>query len=208
VDNAGSSFYYIDQPSGTNAADLASTLSSGSTLPLQLGASFNSFGGLVMEFGMMNSSAFNDENNLRTYLTNKWGTGGCPPINSVENGHGVIATTSNDYWCRVPFNGRDCTQACAAGNGSPVGGVPKKTCQNDFWSASDLVCEKTCDMTEGPKFTKGCYRTVVSADFNAGQSAISSGPMTTFRLYPRQNNALTNVYMSVTSDGRLKMDPR
>ena len=63
-------------------------------------------------------------------------------------------------------------------------------------------------MTEGPRFTKGCYRTVVSADFNAGQSTVTSGLLTTFRLYPRQSDGLTNAFMSVTSDGRLRMDPR
>ena len=128
VDNAGSSAFFIDQPVGTSADNLARTLSSGSSFPLQLGASFNSFGGLVMEFGMMNSSSFTDENNLRAYLANKWGSGGCPAINSIENGHGVIATTSTDFGCRFTSSGRDCTQTCSAENGAPVGGVARKTC--------------------------------------------------------------------------------
>ena len=70
-----------------------------------------------------------------------------------------------------------------------------------------MLCENTCEMTEGPKFTAGCYRTVVSADFNSAGSA-TSGVMSTFRLYPRQNPGLKNVFLTTTSDGRLRFDPR
>ena len=115
IDGAGSWYYYIYQTTADSAANREDTMSSGSAYPLQVGASFNSFEGIIMEFGIVNSSSATYENALQSYIATKWGTGGCPAINSVENGHGVVATTSTDYYCRIPFENRDCTQSCATG---------------------------------------------------------------------------------------------
>jgi len=115
VDNALSSYYYMEQPTGTPSVDNERMFSSGSSYPLQVGSIFNGFGGVMMEFGLMNSSSFTDENNLKSYLATKWGTGGCPAIDSIENGHGVVGSSSIDYYCRIPFESRACSQSCASG---------------------------------------------------------------------------------------------